>query len=231
VLPTVVVANSQETMTTIPGTRRRRIVYNPIVPDSVVDVLEITQRDAPDLVIGMIGRFSEWKGQDIFLRAFARVFAGANVVARLVGSPLFGEEDYEVSLRQLAHELDIADQVEFRGFRENVWLELREMDVLVHCSIRPEPFGQVVLEGMAAGVPVIAANAGGPAELITNGVDGILIRSGDSVDLARALRHLAANRELRRTIGAAGKVRSLEFTPERTVRRLLEVYNQILDRS
>ena len=61
---------------------------------------------------------------------------------------------------------------EFRGFREDVWGELRDLDVLVHCSVMPEPFGQVVLEGMAAGVPVVASAAGGPAELVTSGVDG-----------------------------------------------------------
>jgi glycosyltransferase involved in cell wall biosynthesis len=228
VLPTAIVANSHETMTTIPPHRRRRVVYNAIVPDSVSDVPNLTHRDAPDLVIGMIGRLTEWKGQDVFLRAFARVFRGANVLAVLVGSPLFGEEAYEASLHQLVEELDIGDQVEFRGFRDNVWQELREMDVLVHSSVRPEPFGQVVLEGMAAGVPVVAANAGGPAELITDGVDGFLTRPGDAADLARALREVAIDRDLRRRIGAAGKARSLEFTPERTVERLLEVYDQVL---
>jgi glycosyltransferase involved in cell wall biosynthesis len=228
VLPTAIVANSHETMTTIPPHRRRRVVYNAIVPDSVSDVPSLTQRDAPDLVIGMVGRLTEWKGQDVFLRAFARVFRGANVLAVLVGSPLFGEEAYEASLHRLVEELDLGDQVEFRGFRDNVWQELREMDILVHCSVRPEPFGQVVLEGMAAGVPVVATNAGGPAELITNGVDGFLTRPGDAADLARALRELAVDRDLRHRIGAAGKARSIEFTPERTVKRLLEVYGQIL---
>ena len=85
---------------------------------------------------------------------------------------LFGEDAYAHGLVEQAERLGIAEQIEFRGFREDIWAELAELDILVHCSVVPEPFGQVVLEGMAAGIPVIAADAGGPAELITNGVDG-----------------------------------------------------------
>jgi glycosyltransferase involved in cell wall biosynthesis len=229
VLPTAVVANSQETLTTIPRRRRRNVVYNAIAPDRMTNFQSTSGRQV-DLVIGMIGRLAPWKGQDVFLRAFAEEFRGASTTARVVGSALFGEEAYAESLHALAADLGIGDQVDFRGFREDVWVELHAMDVLVHCSVRPEPFGQVVLEGLAAGVPVVAAAAGGPAELITNEVDGILTKPGDAAELAAALRRLAEDADLRLRIGEAGRRRSLEFTPERTVNRLLEVYAQVLGR-
>ena len=101
----------------------------------------------------------------------------------------------------------------------------------MHCSVRPEPFGQVVLEGMAAGVPVIAAAAGGPTELVTDGVDGILTTPGDAAELAGALRRLVDEPELRAMLAAAARERSGEFTPERTAARLLEVYRQVVSGS
>jgi len=231
VVPAAIVANSHETMLTIPRRRRRNVVYNAIVPDSVTDVPGIPARRGAALVIGMVGRLTPWKGQDVFLRAFAESFRDANVRAHVVGSALFGEEAYANSLHELAADLGVEAQVEFRGFREDVWAELHAIDVLVHCSIRPEPFGQVVLEGLAAGVPVVAARAGGPAELITNGIDGILTTPGDVHELAAALLRLAQDEGLRERLGAAGRERSLEFTPERTTARLLEIYDQVLRRS
>jgi glycosyltransferase involved in cell wall biosynthesis len=83
---------------------------------------------------------------------------------------------------------------------------LDELDVLVHCSVIPEPFGQAVLEGMAAGLPVIASGAGGPAELIASGVDGILATTGHADEIATALRQLQSDRQLlRRTSSRSGR--------------------------
>jgi len=61
-----------------------------------------------------------------------------------------------------------------RGFREDVWASFRKSTCSCTARSRPEPFGQVVVEGMVAGVPVIAADAGGPAEIITHNVAGML---------------------------------------------------------
>jgi glycosyltransferase involved in cell wall biosynthesis len=228
VLPSAVIANSHETMSTLPRRWRSDVLYNPVVPDSVRATGDSTEETRASLTIGMIGRLAPWKGQDVFLDAFAEAFRGTDVRARLVGSALFGEDGYAASLEAQAERIGIASQVQFRGFREDVWSELRELDVLVHCSVRPEPFGQVVLEGLAAGVPVVAANAGGPAELITNGVDGILTRPGSVGELAAALRRLADDSDFRTRLSAAGRRRSLEFTPERAVAHLLAFYERVL---
>jgi glycosyltransferase involved in cell wall biosynthesis len=230
-LPTAVVANSQATLDTLPGIRSAGVLYNPVVPDSVEPRTTVEPRVAGETRIGVVGRLAPWKGQDVFLDAFAHAFGGTKVRARVIGGALFGENEYEASLRRQAERLGIAGQVEFRGFREDVWAELSELDVLVHCSVRPEPFGQVVLEGMAAGVPVIAAAAGGPTELITDGVDGILTTPGDAAELASGLRRLADDPELRTKLVVAARRRSREFTPERTAARLLDVYRQVVSGS
>jgi glycosyltransferase involved in cell wall biosynthesis len=230
-LPTAIVANSRTTLQTLPALRSASVLYNPVIPDAVEPVAALEQQRHADTRIGILGRLAPWKGQHVFLDAFARAFRGTNVRGRIIGSALFGEDSYADSLRRQAERLGIADQVEFRGFREDVWVELRALDVLVHSSVRPEPFGQVVLEGMAAGLPVIAAAAGGPAELITDGVDGMLTAPGDPAELARAMRRLVDDSELRARVAAAALERSLEFTPERAAGRLLDIYRQVVSRA
>ena len=140
---------------------------------------------------------------------------------------MFGEEKYAGALEERAERLGIADQIEFRGFREDIWEELAQLDVLVHCSVTPEPFGQVVLEAMAARVPVIAAAAGGPAEVVTPDVDGILTRPGDVSELAAAMRRLHADPDLRAALADQGLKRSADFTPDHAAKQLLSVYRGV----
>jgi glycosyltransferase involved in cell wall biosynthesis len=229
ILPTAIVANSHSTLAALPTVRRGRVLYNPIVvPDSVEQPTPFDATRASELTVGVVGRLAPWKGQNVFLDAFATAFGGTTMRGRIIGSAMFGEDDYEQALREQSGRLGIAGQIEFRGFRDDVWAELAELDVLVHCSVTPEPFGQVVLEAMAAGVPVIAARAGGPAELITDGVDGLLTTPGEAGELAAALRRLSEDAQLRGELALAAKERSLEFTPERTAAQLLTVYRQIV---
>jgi glycosyltransferase involved in cell wall biosynthesis len=228
VLPAAVVANSRTTLETLPAHRRSTVLYNPVVPDAVAEPPQPQPRVAGETIVGIVGRLAPWKGQHLFLDAFAEAFRGTRVRGRVIGSAMFGEDDYAESLRRQAEHLGISGQIDFRGFRDDIWAELRELDVLVHCSVSPEPFGQVVLEGMAAGVPVIAAAAGGPAELITSGTDGMLTTPGDVGELASALRRLYDDADRRAELASAAQRRSREFTPERTAEQLMAVYRAIL---
>ena len=227
-LATAVIANSQETRNSFPGSRKIEVLYDPVEkrPD-----VQPRPRENSAPTIGVVGRLSPWKGQDVFLSAFAQAFKDTPARARIIGSPLFGEASYAESLESLASELGISPQVEFLGFREDVWAELNQLDVLVHCSVLPEPFGQVVLEGMAAGVAVVASAAGGPTELITDGVNGILTTPGDSAELASVLQRLVADPKLRAALGARGQARSRAFTPTRVALELLEIYTRMTVRS
>jgi glycosyltransferase involved in cell wall biosynthesis len=148
----------------------------------------------------------------------------------VVGEALFGEQEYAMRLRGLAGELGIAGRVEFRGFRADVPAELAAMDVLVHCSTVPEPFGQVVAEGMAAGLPVVATAAGGPAEIIRHDVDGLLHPLGDAAELAAALRRLAADPGLRQRLGRCARASARRYAPEVVARDVMAVYRGVLDR-
>jgi glycosyltransferase involved in cell wall biosynthesis len=231
VLPTAVITNSSATRETVRWARRSSVVYNPVVPDIVepVDVRRSTHLQQNTGYVGVVGRLAEWKGQHVFLDAFAKAFADEpRARARLIGSAMFGEEEYESRLRRQVEQLGIADRVEFRGFREDVTAELADLAILVHCSTTPEPFGQVVIEGMASGLPVIAAAAGGPAEIIADGVDGLLTPPGDVDALAAALRRLADDREFRYRLGDAAQESAKRFSPESAATRLMAVYRSVV---
>lgn len=231
--PDAVLANSQATLATLGEVEQRHaiipgmVIFDPVVPSQTYEPSR-----TGSLVVGMVGRISPWKGQHIFLEAFARAFRDSDARARVVGAPLFGEEDYDASLRTLVDKLDIASRVEFTGFRENVQAELAQFDILVHASVIAEPFGQVVLEGMAAGLPVIATSAGGPAEIIDPERNGVLVRPGDTDALADALRRLATDAGLRDRLGEAAVERAHDFSPETIGALVVEVYRTLLpDRS
>lgn len=229
VLPTAVIANSRATLLTLPD-RTRRLIPNPVVADVVEGFSSTRRKPGRPLTFGVVGRLAPWKGQHLFLDAFAEAFAGTAVRAHVVGDAMFGEDDYAASLRRHAGDLGIARQVDFRGFRADIYEELAELDVLVHSSVIPEPFGQVVLEGMAAGLPVVAPYAGGPAELITHGVDGLLVAPGSVHALTSALTRLRDDEALRKRLGDAARNRASLFTPERATRQLLENYRSLLGR-
>jgi glycosyltransferase involved in cell wall biosynthesis len=178
-------------------------------------------------VIGMLGRITPWKGQDVFLDAFAQAFPEGPVHARIIGNALFGETDFEADLHAQAERLGLAERVEFTGFRADVDAELRRLDVLVHASVIPDPLPGVVLEGMGMGLPVVAANAGGNPEHVVDGVNGLLHTPGDAADLARALRRAAGPRDERAALGRAARESARRYAPETVVDRILAFYADV----
>jgi len=141
---------------------------------------------------------------------------------------LFGETGYERELHMLVARLELTDRVEFTGHIDDVAGQLDRADVLVHASVIPEPFGLVVVEAMAAGVPVIAADAGGPAEVITNGVDGLLTAPGDVDALAEALQALAMDEPLRQRLSTNAHARARDFGPDRVGPSITDLYRTVV---
>jgi glycosyltransferase involved in cell wall biosynthesis len=228
-LPAAVVANSQSTMDTLSPPGSSPTIYR-VIPDALGDVPVRERAVQPALTYGVVGRLAPWKGQDLFLRAFARAFPESEERAVLVGGALFGEGDYADELPRLAEQLGITDRVELRGHRNDVWAELARLDVLVHSSVTPEPFGQVILEGMAAGVPVIAAGSGGPAEILDHEVTGILYDQADEQRLAESMR-LMSDPALRARLSAAARTAVRRYSPDAVADRFQHVYDEVVDRS
>jgi glycosyltransferase involved in cell wall biosynthesis len=138
-------------------------------------------------VIGQFSRLSPWKGQHILLDALAQ--CPESVVGLLVGDALFGEDDYVQQIKQQVQDLGLTDRVYFLGFRSDIPALMAACDVVAHTSISPEPFGRVIVEGMLCEKPVIAAAAGGAAELITHGETGWSIAPGDATALATTIQY------------------------------------------
>ncbi len=135
-------------------------------------------------LVGVFSRLAPWKGQHVVLRAVARL---RNVGCIVVGSPLFGEQAYESSLRKLVAELDMRDRVLFLGQRCDVPRLMRAVDIVIHPSVVPEPFGRTLIEAMLVGRPVIATDAGASTEILACGSAGTLVPAGSDQALADAI--------------------------------------------
>ena len=177
----------------------------------------------------MVGRLTPWKGQDVFVEAVAQAFPEGDVEAAVAGAPWFGAEDeaFERSLRDRVAGLGLGSSVRLLGHRDDVEALMADADIVVHASRVPEPFGQVVVEAMAAGAAVVATGEGGPSELIDDGVHGVLVPPGDVGALAAALRRLAHDPAERDRLGRAAQARIAERTdPAHAARRVAEVHER-----
>ncbi|MEP7763081.1 glycosyltransferase [Sanguibacter sp. 25GB23B1] len=165
-VPRHVVVNSMATAESIgPPRGRWTLAYPGLLPTQVRAWTERAEPPAP--VVGMIGRLSATKGQKELVRAAADVVARhPQVTVRIVGAALFGEEGYEAEVRSLVRSLGLQERVVLTGFVDDPVRELDGLSVCVHASPVAEPFGQVVVEAMARGVPVIATRAGGVPEIL-----------------------------------------------------------------
>jgi len=230
-LPSAIIANSRATLAALAETEvlHSGVASPVVIYDSATNGGQNGRRNEV-LRIGMVGRLAPWKGQHVFLDGFGQAFGRGPESAVIVGAPLFGEDWYEADLRRRARVLGLDGRVVFAGFREDIWTALSEIDILVHASVTPEPFGQVIVEGMSAGLPVVATDAGGPAEIIEDGVDGLLYPPGDADALASRLRGLADDPALRARVGAAARESSKRFTARAAADRVTRVYERVLAR-
>jgi glycosyltransferase involved in cell wall biosynthesis len=209
----VVLANSRTTARSVPADAA--VVYSPVSPAYFSPPVHAGETRR----IGIVGRLDPWKGQDLFLRAFAQAGLAATHQAVLIGGPLFGRADYEQELRRLATSLGLGDRVEFTGQVDDVLGALDGLDVLVCATRDEEPFGQVVLQGLARGKCVIAPATGGPAEQIEDGVSGLLFPPGNVDALASALRRVVHDPALRTQLGRSARTRAEQFAPDRQLGR------------
>jgi glycosyltransferase involved in cell wall biosynthesis len=175
---------------------------------------------ADAVVVGLVGRLQEWKGQDRVLRAQAILHERAHPFHLLiVGGDSYGlSPQYASSLTALVDSLGLAGAVTMTGEVPDAGPYIERMDVLVNAS-DPEPFGIVLLEGMARSVAVTAVDSGGPAEFVEDGQTGVLARSGAPADLADALEPLVVSPQLRERLGAAGHERYLRDFTDVAMRR------------
>jgi len=183
-------------------------------------------------VVGLVGRLQPWKGQDRLLHAQALLRErGHHFHTLIVGGDAHGlSTRYAESLPALVSRLGLDDAVTMTGQVPDAGPYIDRMDILVNAS-DPEPFGIVLLEGMARGVAVVAVDSGGPAEFVEDRHTGVLARSGEPEALADALELLLTSADLREQVGRAGRERFIEeFTDVAMRRRFFEQLERLLSR-
>jgi len=213
------------------------IIYNGLTDDKLLfdydghrELRDEYKIGADTRAIGMVGMVTEWKGFHVFLDAAKLILEkDPDVVFFVVGETVTKDDDnYGDFLRSKAVELGISDKVIFTGLRIDTRNVYASLDVVIHASLAPEPFGRVIIEAMAASKPVVAVNSGGPAEIIRHGETGLLYTCGDAADLSRQVLRLLADQNLCVDIGKNARKHVEEnFNINITIHETEKVYDAV----
>jgi glycosyltransferase involved in cell wall biosynthesis len=184
--------------------------------------------------VGILGTYARWKGQDAFLRAageVTRALPDRSVRFYVIGGAIYrtvASQFKEAELRKLAGDLGIADSAGFISFQAEVVDLYRSLDIVVHASTQPEPFGRTIVEAMACGKPVVAMREGGAQEIFDDGVNALGADPRSTKSLAAAVRRLVVEPGLREELGARGREHVVEhFSRARLSSDVLRVYAKI----
>jgi len=185
------------------------------------------------MIVGAIGRVSEIKAQDIFIRAIPDVLSAFPRTKFLIVGGIFpGHEPFMKRIRALVENLGLNSHVIFTGFRRDAAAMVRLMDIVVQATRIPEGLGISLIEAMSAGKAVIAAGGGGSDEVVEDGKTGLLIPPGDFRALSGAIIRLLSSDPLRERMGNEGRRRAAEtFSLERTISLIQQIYDVILNSS
>lgn len=181
-------------------------------------------------VIGIIGNVRIWKGQKYFIEAFKYL---APIYRNLYGLIIGGWSDYDQeyleSLRLTVKEAGLTDRIRFLGYRKDTPALLSILNIFVHASIEPEPFGMVLPEAMAAKVPVIATNFGGPLEIFDAGKCGALVPPEDGRAIAEeCIKYFSDEIYRRNTVDKAYKRLCEKFHINTTVNQVGQLIEIVL---
>ncbi len=183
-----------------------------------------------EVAVGMFSRLNPWKGHEVFIEAMSKVFQQrANCRAFIVGGATASLKRYEQELKEGVARRGLTDHIIFTGQRNDIPRLMKAMDILVHASLKPDPYPGVVLEAMLMGRPIIASNQGGPAEALDDGQTGFLCPPGDVEALADKILELIDKPVWREEIGkTAKKVAWERYAIENHARHMESVYDQLL---
>jgi len=189
---------------------------------------------AGEALVGLVARIDWWKGHEYFLEALAEVVKAKNNIKGLIIGGL-AELNYESSsryrdkLHSMVTYLGLEKKVVFTGHRSDIPDLVAALDVVVHASSTPEPFGLVVIEGMAAGKPVVATDAGGVLDIIEDGINGLLVPCKDSKAMGKAILLLLSDHDKAVRMGHSAKqMVAKKFTIKKQVDAVQQIYDSVL---
>jgi glycosyltransferase involved in cell wall biosynthesis len=191
--------------------------------------LGVTKR----LAVGIIGQITPLKRQDLFIKAAAHLIKDRywnDAEFLIVGEPGPDDEDYAEQLRQMAHKLRVGNQVRFTGYIEDLPTLLTGFDIITAPSDN-EAFSLALIEAMTAGCAVVATRVGGMAEIVEDGITGLLIPPDDAWSLIAALSRLLTDKRLREKIGGLARASVIErFDRQNVIDRIEKLYlNGVLE--
>lgn len=181
------------------------------------------------VLVGQVARLQPWKGQlDVIAAAEILLRNHPDIYVAIIGGDIFGDAAaYEGELKARVVQRGLSQRVLFTGYQPDIPAVLAALDILIHASTA-EPFGTILLEAAAAGVPVVAYNSGGVPELLTHAETALLVPPGDRAGLAAAVARLATDRDLAGALSVAARALVLQqFDIREMVRRVQDVLESL----
>lgn len=206
--------------------------FSPGGPELDLDALSGLPPAAPGTVrFGLLATLARWKGHATFLRAMALVPETLPVRGYITTGNLYqtdGSQSSLTEIKKLIDSLNLSHRIGLTGLVERPASVMRALDVVVHASTQPEPFGLVIAEGMACGRAVITSYAGGATELVEEKINALTHQPGDAQELAERIVELATDSNLRATLAAAGRTTAeRRFDRSRLAQELIPVYRHV----
>ncbi len=197
--------------------------YNHEVSEDGSELRQVCHAGPADLLIGVIGRMSAEKGQEVFLQAFTMVL---KVLPR-ARAVLVGAGQDMAALEELVRTNGLEEQVTFTGYQRNTAAVYAALDLVVIPSFS-EGLPNVLLEAMVHRKPVVATNVGGIPEVMQDGLSKFLVPPGDPQAMADAILEVLRDSTLRKELGEAGERRAREaFSPSRRAAQVVELYKEV----
>jgi glycosyltransferase involved in cell wall biosynthesis len=232
-----VIAVSAAVARPLPRTANVRVIHNPVdLTDFAVDRHEQSARlratwgiPPHAMLIGQVARLQAWKGQRDVIAAVEELLGTLpDTYCVIVGGDIFGDAHaYEAELKATVAGRNLSDRIIFVGHQDDVFAVFGALDILVHAST-DEPFGRVLIEAGAAGLPVVAYGGGGVPEILLHDRTALVVPPGDRAALAVALRRLVDDPALARALGEAGRA---NVHASFDARRLIPEIEKVLDRA
>jgi glycosyltransferase involved in cell wall biosynthesis len=206
--------------------------FSPVGTAAAIDALaEAPQAPLGTVRVGLVATYARWKGHEVFLQAVQQVRTAlprTDVLFYIVGGPIYdtaASQYRQEELEGMAQRLDVLSHVRFIPFQSRIEEVYRALDIVVHASTRPEPFGRTIAEAMATGKAVVASKASGAAELFADGKEAICVASHRPEELAGALGALVTDAARRTSLGTAARAAAVDrFSRARLAGQVLRVY-------
>jgi glycosyltransferase involved in cell wall biosynthesis len=205
------------------------VVYNAIEVKNHDLHRKMRQTKGP-LIFANVGQFVPWKKQDVFLNAADNLLKeGEDVEFILIGDDILKRDmKYKAKVLAMIQGSPFANKIKLIGWHQDIEPWWCKVDCLVHPAVS-EPFGRVIIEAMSYGVPVIAADSGGPSEIIQDGITGLLFEPNNVADLTCLMGTIIENPGLSQKISTAGHRYAVShFQAEKIAKRIEEIYKEVL---